>query len=144
MPAQFGEGSGYGGMAAGGGQSSDIGFSGFERPPDVHPTQQPYTQPQLPISTLPPSYGYPPRNAQAPSHRSVTQPAAELSAAVSGVPGDPLPVPSGFLPYDSKRAEKVAKLCKYTTSALNYEDVKTAVDCLTKALNLLTTGREEP
>ena len=34
------------------------------------------------------------------------------------------------------------KLCKYANSALQYEDKTTAVENLTKALNLLTTGKE--
>ena len=43
-------------------------------------------------------------------------------------------------PEDYSRA---MKLCKFATSALQYEDTKTAVDNLTKALKLLTTGQEE-
>jgi len=42
-------------------------------------------------------------------------------------------------PEDFSRA---MKLCKFATSALQYEDAKTAVDNLTKALSLLTTGHE--
>ena len=37
---------------------------------------------------------------------------------------------------------KAMKLCKYATSALQYEDAKTAIENLTKALNLLTSGHE--
>jgi vacuolar protein sorting-associated protein VTA1 len=124
------------GLGYGNENSTEIGFSGFEKPAAVEP-------PQLPISTLPSSYGYPSVNAHASVDNKISQPAPDASA--SGTTGaTPQPVPSGYLPYDSKRSERVAKLCKFTTSALNYEDVKTAVDCLTKALNLLTTGKEEP
>jgi len=42
-------------------------------------------------------------------------------------------------PEDYARA---MKLCKYATSALQYEDSKTAIENLTKALNLLMTGHE--
>ena len=42
-------------------------------------------------------------------------------------------------PEDFARA---MKLCKFATSALQYEDTKTAVDNLSKALSLLTTGHE--
>jgi len=42
-------------------------------------------------------------------------------------------------PEDYARA---MKFCKFATSALQYEDTKTAVENLTKALNLLTTGHE--
>lgn len=37
---------------------------------------------------------------------------------------------------------KAQKFCKYAGSALNYDDVKTAIDNLHKALKLLTTGQE--
>jgi len=42
-------------------------------------------------------------------------------------------------PEDYSRA---MKLCKFATSALQYEDSKTAIENLTKALNLLTSGHE--
>ncbi|KAM3931575.1 vacuolar protein sorting-associated protein VTA1 homolog [Leptodactylus fuscus] len=42
-------------------------------------------------------------------------------------------------PEDFARAQK---FCKYAGSALQYEDVNTAVENLQKALKLLTTGRE--
>ncbi|XP_059128454.1 vacuolar protein sorting-associated protein VTA1 homolog [Peromyscus eremicus] len=42
-------------------------------------------------------------------------------------------------PEDFARAQKY---CKYAGSALQYEDVGTAVQNLQKALRLLTTGRE--
>ncbi|WAR07039.1 VTA1-like protein [Mya arenaria] len=38
--------------------------------------------------------------------------------------------------------QRAMKLCKYASSALQYEDSKTAIDNLTKALKLLTTGSE--
>ncbi|CAN0284991.1 unnamed protein product [Lampetra fluviatilis] len=37
---------------------------------------------------------------------------------------------------------RAQKLCKFAGSALQYEDVSTAVDNLSRALRLLTTGRE--
>lgn len=42
-------------------------------------------------------------------------------------------------PEDFTRAQKY---CKYAGSALQYEDVATAVQNLQKALKLLTTGKE--
>ena len=42
-------------------------------------------------------------------------------------------------PEDFARA---MKLCKFATSALQYEDTKTAVENLSKALSLLNTGHE--
>lgn len=38
--------------------------------------------------------------------------------------------------------QKAQKYSKYATSALNYDDVKTAVENLQKALNLLQFGKE--
>lgn len=37
---------------------------------------------------------------------------------------------------------KAQKYCKYAGSALNYDDVKSAIDNLEKALRLLTTGQD--
>ena len=37
---------------------------------------------------------------------------------------------------------KAMKFCKFATSALQYEDAKTAIENLIKATNLLTTGHE--
>lgn len=38
---------------------------------------------------------------------------------------------------------KAQKYCKYAGSALNFDDVKTAIENLEKALCLLTTGHEK-
>ena len=38
--------------------------------------------------------------------------------------------------------QKAIKMCKYSISALQYEDSSTAIENLTKALKLLTTGHE--
>lgn len=53
----------------------------------------------------------------------------------------PLPGPGGVTlsPQDFTKAQKY---CKYAGSALQYEDVSTAVQNLQKALKLLTTGKE--
>lgn len=48
---------------------------------------------------------------------------------------------AGFVP-DPDMIQKAQKYCKYATSALNYDDVKTAIDNLNKALNLLQLGKE--
>ena len=37
---------------------------------------------------------------------------------------------------------KAQKYCKFAVSALDYDDTATAITNLTKALNLLQTGRE--
>lgn len=41
-----------------------------------------------------------------------------------------------------EQIQKAQKYCKYATSALNYDDVKTAIENLNKALNLLQFGKE--
>lgn len=38
---------------------------------------------------------------------------------------------------------KAQKYCKYAGSALNFDDVKSAIENLEKALHLLTTGQEK-
>jgi vacuolar protein sorting-associated protein VTA1 len=38
---------------------------------------------------------------------------------------------------------KAQKYCKYASSALQYEDVPTAIDNLQKALRLLQTGKDD-
>ncbi|XP_052827202.1 vacuolar protein sorting-associated protein VTA1 homolog [Octopus bimaculoides] len=40
--------------------------------------------------------------------------------------------------------QKAMKLCKFASSALQYEDSKTAIENLQKALTLLTTGQQQP
>lgn len=79
-------------------------------------------------------------------------------------PKDPEPKhPGGFVPYQPNPAEttyydtpepaatsartseeimKAQKYCKFASSALNYEDVTTAVEYLQKCLKILQTGHE--
>ncbi|KAK6168788.1 hypothetical protein SNE40_019968 [Patella caerulea] len=53
----------------------------------------------------------------------------------------PSPNPAG-VELNATQYQKAMKLCKYASSALQYEDSKTAIDNLRKALKLLTTGSE--
>lgn len=54
-----------------------------------------------------------------------------------------LPVSSEDVPnLTAEQIEKAQKYCKFAASALTYDDVKTAVDNLHKALNLLQLGKE--
>ncbi|XP_061479998.1 vacuolar protein sorting-associated protein VTA1 homolog isoform X3 [Rhineura floridana] len=50
--------------------------------------------------------------------------------------------PTGEIRLSPEDFAKAQKYCKYAGSALQYEDVNTAVQNLQKALKLLTTGRE--
>lgn len=63
------------------------------------------------------------------------------------VPGVAAPIPR----YDPPPANvaltpdqmtKAQKYCKYAGSALNFDDVKSAIENLEKALRLLTTGQD--
>lgn len=52
------------------------------------------------------------------------------------------PVNSSGVSLTPQQYQKAMKYCKYASSALQYEDSKTAIDNLTKALTLLTSGKE--
>ncbi|XP_029966297.1 vacuolar protein sorting-associated protein VTA1 homolog isoform X3 [Salarias fasciatus] len=53
-----------------------------------------------------------------------------------------LPPPTGGVQLSPEDFTKAQKFCKYAGSALQYEDVGTAIQNLQKALKLLTTGKE--
>ncbi|XP_062857279.1 vacuolar protein sorting-associated protein VTA1 homolog isoform X2 [Trichomycterus rosablanca] len=63
------------------------------------------------------------------------------SHAPANTPAD-LPRPSGSVHLTPEDFTRAQKYCKYAGSALQYEDVATAVQNLQKALKLLTTGKE--
>ncbi|XP_045493723.1 vacuolar protein sorting-associated protein VTA1 homolog [Colias croceus] len=100
---------------------------------------------------------------------SLPDPNAALRAAsqLPPVPYTPDPNPGGFIPYDPsqqpqptppstlygdnsnlvaqlspEQIAKAQKYCKWASSALNYEDIKTAINNLRNALELLQTGRD--
>ncbi|XP_019539100.1 vacuolar protein sorting-associated protein VTA1 homolog [Aedes albopictus] len=62
-------------------------------------------------------------------------------AATSDVPEPVVNVATG-VQLTSDQLTKAQKYCKWAGSALNYEDVKTAIDNLQKALRLLQTGQD--
>ncbi len=49
---------------------------------------------------------------------------------------------SAGVALEPKDYQECMKFCKYAGSALQYQDSVTAIDYLTKALNLLTTGKK--
>jgi len=51
--------------------------------------------------------------------------------------------PSTTVTLTADQMTKAQKYCKYAGSALNYDDVKSAIENLEKALHLLTTGQEK-
>ncbi|XP_030761429.1 vacuolar protein sorting-associated protein VTA1 homolog [Sitophilus oryzae] len=88
-----------------------------------------------------------------PVSPSIPQNPGSVTPVVPSTP-QPLPQPSTYnLPptsdssgpqvsLTSEQIHKAQKYSKFATSALNYDDVKTAVENLQKALNLLKFGRE--
>ena len=52
-----------------------------------------------------------------------------------------LPLVSAGVQLQTKDYELAMKFCKFANSALQYEDANTAIQNLSKALNLLTTGQ---
>ncbi|XP_072296729.1 vacuolar protein sorting-associated protein VTA1 homolog isoform X2 [Eucyclogobius newberryi] len=103
------------GFGAGPGPGPGIGFS-----PGPSPSGPP---------SGPPSINY--NNIQVP-------PGAHAPA---NTPAD-LPPPSGGVQLSADDFTRAQKYCKYAGSALQYEDVSTAIQNLQKALKLLTTGKE--
>ncbi|CAG9560312.1 unnamed protein product [Danaus chrysippus] len=98
-------------------------------------------------------------------NNSLPDPNLALKAAsqLPPVPYTPDPNPGGFVPYDPSQQPQTAllfgdnssvaqlspdqiakaqKYCKWASSALNYDDVKTAITNLRNALELLQTGRD--
>ncbi|XP_041975974.1 vacuolar protein sorting-associated protein VTA1 homolog [Aricia agestis] len=123
-------------------------------------------------ANTPPSIGFPPVDPTPPPsvptsfNNSLPDPNAALRAAsqLPPVPYTPDPNPGGFVPYDPSQQpqptptpmvysdsvaqltpdqiSKAQKYCKWASSALNYDDVKTAIGNLKNALELLQTGRD--
>ncbi|XP_044266213.1 vacuolar protein sorting-associated protein VTA1 homolog [Tribolium madens] len=77
-----------------------------------------------------------------------TGPAPASSPVTPVVPPEPpkplvsTPTTEGGVALGPDQIQKAQKYCKYATSALNYDDVKTAIENLTKALSLLQSGKE--
>lgn len=90
--------------------------------------------------------------------------AMRAASQLPPVPYTPDPNPGGFIPYDPSQQPpsttfygdnstsvaqlspdqiaKAQKYCKWASSALNYDDIKTAITNLKNALELLQTGRD--
>ncbi|XP_060082018.1 vacuolar protein sorting-associated protein VTA1 homolog isoform X1 [Ylistrum balloti] len=114
--------------------------------PSYPPPQQPGPPPQQPGSSNP-SYGnlnlpspagsqYPPGAHAPPS--TPQQPQQPAGGADSWMP----PANTAGVQLTADQYQKALKFCKYASSALQYEDSPTAIDNLTKALKLLSTGKE--
>ncbi|XP_053737976.1 vacuolar protein sorting-associated protein VTA1 homolog isoform X2 [Synchiropus splendidus] len=105
---------------------------GFNPAPDSSNINSIHVQPGAHAPANTPADLHPP-----PAAKPVPTPRTATNLA----PSSPDPQPGGFqlTPEDFTQAQKY---CKYAGSALQYEDVNTAVQNLQKALRLLTTGRE--
>ncbi|NP_001008108.1 vacuolar protein sorting-associated protein VTA1 homolog [Xenopus tropicalis] len=100
-------------------------YTGIQIPPGAHAPAN--TPAEVPHST-----GVASNAIAHPSPQNI--PAVDPSLYNAKTQGD-----ARLTPEDFARAQK---FCKYAGSALQYEDVNTAVQNLQKALKLLTTGRE--
>ncbi|KAJ8917515.1 hypothetical protein NQ315_005564 [Exocentrus adspersus] len=112
-------------------------------------------KPQSPTSPLAGNFGFnlpKPEDdfTHAPASSPITPvvPQQPASPSTPIIPPEPatvlLPAPSsGQVSITPEQIQKAQKFCKFATSALNYDDVKSAIENLHKALNLLQLGREE-
>ncbi|EDL03487.1 RIKEN cDNA 1110059P08, isoform CRA_a [Mus musculus] len=101
---------------------------------DVGATSLP-TQPPQPSS----SSAYDPSNLAPGSYSGIQIPPG--AHAPANTPAE-VPHSTGDIRLTPEDFARAQKYCKYAGSALQYEDVGTAVQNLQKALRLLTTGRE--
>ncbi|XP_033118112.1 vacuolar protein sorting-associated protein VTA1 homolog isoform X2 [Anneissia japonica] len=125
----------------------------YSQPPNtpsggVAPLPGAYPPPQQPGPSYPPqapSTSYPPSasNLMPPgAHAPPTTP-EQYSVGQTGIPGPSTQPPSsGGVQLSVSDYSKAQKFCKYAGSALQYEDVPTAIENLEKALRLLRTGKE--
>lgn len=142
------------------GEPSEVGFN-VDPPPTV---TTPPEEPQTPGNQPSPP---PPTTTSSNNSNSLPDPNVAMRAAerLPPIPYTPDPNPGGFVPYDPTQQPpqttpfygdssgsvaqltpdqiaKAQKYCKWASSALNYDDVKTAINNLRNALELLQTGRD--
>lgn len=139
------------------GTSNDDGSSNYQPATTDTPqapgfTATPSTPPEVPTSF----------NSPLPDPNAAMRAASQLPP----VPYTPDPNPGGFVPYDPSQQPQISqpqplygddsnlpqltpdqiskaqKYCKWASSALSYDDIKTAINNLRNALELLQTGRD--
>uniref|UniRef100_A0A182PH97 Vta1/callose synthase N-terminal domain-containing protein n=1 Tax=Anopheles epiroticus TaxID=199890 RepID=A0A182PH97_9DIPT len=129
----------------------------FQPEPQPGPSNTP-SAPQPPASPQPPPPG--------PTNFTTTDPFSNVKAPTP--PSEPEKPPGGFQPYTGgpaagtagqqvetnrlvspagvqlrpEQITKAQKYCRWAESALNYEDLKTSIENLQKALRLLQTGQD--
>jgi vacuolar protein sorting-associated protein VTA1 len=62
--------------------------------------------------------------------------------AFTPAPAAPTPSPGSGVALSAEQVTKAQKYCKWASSALNYDDIPTAILNLQKGLNLLQTGQD--
>lgn len=111
--------------------------------PPSQPTYQPPTQPTYQPPTQP-TYQPP---APAPVAQPAYQPPAQPSYNQPSTPtfsGQLLDLNlNEFQQLGPSEIERLQKLCRFAGSALNYQDFKTTLDNLQRAINLIRCGREQ-
>uniref|UniRef100_A0A182NH60 Vta1/callose synthase N-terminal domain-containing protein n=1 Tax=Anopheles dirus TaxID=7168 RepID=A0A182NH60_9DIPT len=131
-------------------------FDDHDPEPQPGPSNAPAVLP--PVSPQPPPPG--------PTNFTTTDPFSNVKAPTP--PSEPEKPPGGFQPYTGgasveasdppvessrlvnpaglqlrpEQITKAQKYCRWAESALNYEDLKTSIDNLQKALRLLQTGQD--
>lgn len=147
-------------------QGDEMGEFGEEEgagPAGVNPMQTDMNHYQQPVMPSPSGYANQPQGQfpQPPSSNAGYLPPAphQIPPAnyppsqphgfnINSAPQNPVaaprvaPVAGGNVALKPEDYTKAMKLCKYASSALQYEDSKTAIENLNKALNLLTMGHE--
>ncbi|OWF45848.1 vacuolar protein sorting-associated protein VTA1 homolog [Mizuhopecten yessoensis] len=116
-------------------------------PPPQQPSypQQPGPPPQQP-GNYNPSYG----NLNLPSPAGSQPPGAHAPPSTPQQPQQPVggtavwtpPSNTAGVQLTADQYQKALKFCKYASSAIQYEDSTTAINNLTKALKLLSTGKD--
>ncbi|KAH7046227.1 Vta1 like-domain-containing protein [Linnemannia elongata] len=120
--------------------------------PQFPPSNYNNIQPTLPVSPTPPASQYPPYQPPAPapapapvSNPYTPQPQQPIGGGYNS-PSAPYQQPTAHSPYvpaapamvlDPAVSTQIQKHCKWTVSALTYDDIPTAIDNLEKALALL-------
>lgn len=95
--------------------------------------------PQYPSISVPPPEPDTQKPVPKPRHQADSNPAPPKQPT----PAPPPQAQAQPRPGSAMDISRAQKLCKFASSALDYQDVVGAVDFLQKAINLLKTGKEE-
>lgn len=126
------------------GEAMQPGFSGLQPSTSYNPNSMNF-HPNGPTNQQPDRLQKPPTGSMAPpttpqdsvhGNNSTTVPATAMYS-----PWKPPDNPAG-VHLTTQDYQKAMKFCKFASSSLQYEDSKTAIENLQKALTLLTTGHE--